>query len=63
MFMVSIEIFTNLFCFIFQITVDSVEAKQMEKEIEVRGPPVSKAFDDQGNPTKVSLILYFHLGM
>lgn len=25
----------------------------MENEVEVRGPPVSKAFDDQGNPTKV----------
>lgn len=25
----------------------------MENEVEVRGPPVSKSFDDHGNPTKV----------
>ncbi|KAK4782824.1 hypothetical protein SAY86_007198 [Trapa natans] len=36
------------------IIVDSLEAKQMENEVEVRGPPVSKAFDDQGNPTKAA---------
>lgn len=31
--------------------------KQEEIEVEVRGPPVSKAFDDQGNPTKVTFVL------
>ncbi|CAO2824626.1 unnamed protein product [Amaranthus hypochondriacus] len=34
------------------VCVDGLSAKQIETEIEVRGPPVSKAFDDQGNPTK-----------
>ncbi|KAL0538241.1 hypothetical protein IC582_027252 [Cucumis melo] len=34
------------------VTVESLCSKQVEKEFEVRGPPVSKAFDDQGNPTK-----------
>lgn len=32
--------------------------KQLEEEVEVRGPPASKAFDDQGNPTKVFLSLW-----
>ncbi|XP_031397010.1 glycine--tRNA ligase, chloroplastic/mitochondrial 2 isoform X1 [Punica granatum] len=36
------------------ITVESLEAKQMENEVEVRGPPVSKAFDEQGKPTKAA---------
>ncbi|XP_038874261.1 glycine--tRNA ligase, chloroplastic/mitochondrial 2 isoform X1 [Benincasa hispida] len=36
------------------VTVESLCSKQVEKEIEVRGPPVSKAFDDQGNPTKAA---------
>lgn len=30
-----------------------MSSKQLEEEVEVRGPPASKAFDDQGNPTKV----------
>lgn len=36
----------------------------MENEVEVRGPPVSKAFDKEGNPTKVEWIefcLLFYL--
>ncbi|KAG7026000.1 Glycine--tRNA ligase, chloroplastic/mitochondrial 2 [Cucurbita argyrosperma subsp. argyrosperma] len=36
------------------VTVESLCSKQVEKEIEVRGPPVSKAFDDKGNPTKAA---------
>ncbi|CAI9303585.1 unnamed protein product [Lactuca saligna] len=28
------------------------KTKQVANEVEVRGPPVSKAFDNQGNPTK-----------
>lgn len=36
------------------VTVESLCSKQVEKEFEVRGPPVSKAFDDQGNPTKAA---------
>lgn len=36
------------------VTVESLCSKQVEKEVEVRGPPVSKAFDDQGNPTKAT---------
>jgi hypothetical protein len=27
--------------------------KQTEVEVELRGPPVAKAFDEEGNPTKV----------
>ncbi|KAL5560498.1 hypothetical protein UlMin_036709 [Ulmus minor] len=34
------------------IFVEDLSTKQLENEVEVRGPPVSKAFDDQGNPTK-----------
>lgn len=36
-----------------QVHVESLCSKQKENEVEVRGPPVSKAFDNQGNPTKV----------
>ena len=43
----------------YQVTVESLCSKQVEKEIEVRGPPVSKAFDDQGNPTKVNVFPSF----
>lgn len=39
----------------FQVIVESLCSKQVEKEVEIRGPPVSKAFDDQGNPTKVNV--------
>ncbi|XP_048504508.1 glycine--tRNA ligase, chloroplastic/mitochondrial 2 isoform X2 [Beta vulgaris subsp. vulgaris] len=34
------------------VCFDSLCARQVENEVEVRGPPVSKAFDNQGNPTK-----------
>ncbi|XP_031277499.1 glycine--tRNA ligase, chloroplastic/mitochondrial 2 isoform X2 [Pistacia vera] len=36
------------------VYVKSLCKKQAENEIEVRGPPVSKAFDDHGNPTKAA---------
>jgi glycyl-tRNA synthetase len=38
---------------LFQVLVDAMSSKQLEEEVEVRGPPASKAFDDEGNPTKV----------
>lgn len=34
------------------VFVESLCQKQSENEFEARGPPVSKAFDQQGNPTK-----------
>ena len=37
----------------FQVRVDNLCTKQAEKEVEVRGPLVSKAFDNQGNARKV----------
>ncbi|XWS35598.1 hypothetical protein CRYUN_Cryun20dG0010900 [Craigia yunnanensis] len=36
------------------ISVESLCPKQAENEVEVRGPPVSKTFDQQGNPTKAA---------
>ncbi|KAE8673537.1 Glycine--tRNA ligase 2 [Hibiscus syriacus] len=36
------------------ISVENLCPKQAENELEVRGPPVSKAFDPQGNPTKAA---------
>ncbi|XP_039064036.1 LOW QUALITY PROTEIN: glycine--tRNA ligase, chloroplastic/mitochondrial 2-like [Hibiscus syriacus] len=36
------------------ISVENLFPKQAENELEVRGPPVSKAFDPQGNPTKAA---------
>ncbi|CAK7347749.1 unnamed protein product [Dovyalis caffra] len=36
------------------VCVESLSTKQAEIELEVRGPPVSKAFDQQGNPTKAA---------
>ncbi|XP_045828215.1 glycine--tRNA ligase, chloroplastic/mitochondrial 2-like isoform X2 [Trifolium pratense] len=36
-----------------QVSVENLITKQTEQEVEVRGPPVSKAFDQEGNPTKV----------
>lgn len=36
-----------------QVVVDAMSSKQLEEEVEVRGPPASKAFDAQGIPTKV----------
>uniref|UniRef100_A0A803M9K5 glycine--tRNA ligase n=1 Tax=Chenopodium quinoa TaxID=63459 RepID=A0A803M9K5_CHEQI len=34
------------------VCIDGLCARQAENEVEVRGPPASKAFDSQGNPTK-----------
>ncbi|PON58809.1 Glycine-tRNA ligase [Parasponia andersonii] len=34
------------------VFVEDLCTRQEENEVEVRGPPASKAFDDQGNPTK-----------
>lgn len=34
------------------VCIDGLCARQVENEVEVRGPPVSKAFDNQGNPSK-----------
>jgi hypothetical protein len=36
-----------------QIVVENLSMKQTEVEVELRGPPVAKAFDEEGNPTKV----------
>ncbi|KAK9142891.1 hypothetical protein Syun_012291 [Stephania yunnanensis] len=36
------------------VLVDDLNAKQAESVIEVRGPPVTKAFDHLGNPTKAA---------
>ncbi|XP_021806698.1 glycine--tRNA ligase, chloroplastic/mitochondrial 2 isoform X1 [Prunus avium] len=36
------------------VSVENLCTKQMENEVEVRGPPVSKSFDDHGNPTKAA---------
>ncbi|KFK42585.1 hypothetical protein AALP_AA1G014500 [Arabis alpina] len=36
------------------VFVDAMSSKQLEEEVEVRGPPASKAFDGQGNPTKAA---------
>ncbi|KAM3196923.1 hypothetical protein ACQJBY_072551 [Aegilops geniculata] len=36
--------------------VENLSLKQMEEEIELRGPPVTKAFGQDGKPTKVSYI-------
>jgi hypothetical protein len=37
-----------------QVVVENLSVKQMEEEVELRGPPVSKAFDQEGKPSKVS---------
>ncbi|KAK6918661.1 Glycine-tRNA ligase, beta subunit [Dillenia turbinata] len=34
------------------VYIENLSSKQVVNEVEVRGPPVSKAFDDRGNPTK-----------
>ncbi|MED6158207.1 Glycine--tRNA ligase, chloroplastic/mitochondrial 2, partial [Stylosanthes scabra] len=34
------------------VAIENLSTKQAEVEVEVRGPPVSKAFDHEGNPTK-----------
>ncbi|KAL3815004.1 hypothetical protein ACJIZ3_016272 [Penstemon smallii] len=36
------------------VCVDSLSDKQVANQVEVRGPPLSKAFDQQGNPTKAA---------
>ncbi|KAJ6679328.1 GLYCYL-TRNA SYNTHETASE [Salix purpurea] len=36
------------------VCVESLSTKQAEIELEVRGPPVSKAFDQEGHPTKAA---------
>ena len=36
-----------------QISVENLCSKQSANEVEVRGPPAAKAFDNEGNPTKV----------
>ncbi|KAJ0968595.1 hypothetical protein J5N97_025512 [Dioscorea zingiberensis] len=36
------------------IRVQNLRSKQAENELEIRGPPVAKAFDQQGNPTKAA---------
>ncbi|KAK3018407.1 hypothetical protein RJ639_004706 [Escallonia herrerae] len=36
------------------VYVESLSSKQVQIESEVRGPPVSKAFDNQGYPTKAA---------
>lgn len=36
------------------VHIENLYAKQFETEVEARGPPVSKAFDQHGNPTKAA---------
>ncbi|KAF8662027.1 hypothetical protein HU200_056562 [Digitaria exilis] len=36
------------------ILVENLSMKQTEVEVELRGPPVAKAFDQEGNPTKAA---------
>ncbi|XP_068650080.1 glycine--tRNA ligase, chloroplastic/mitochondrial 2 [Aristolochia californica] len=36
------------------VHVERLSSRQMENEVDIRGPPVTKAFDDQGNPTKAA---------
>ncbi|KAK3128152.1 hypothetical protein QOZ80_6BG0457650 [Eleusine coracana subsp. coracana] len=36
------------------VFVENLSMKQMEIEVELRGPPVAKAFDQEGNPTKAA---------
>lgn len=45
---------TNMKGTFFQIRVQSLCSNQTENKLEIRGPPLAKAFDLQGNPTKVS---------
>ncbi|XP_072994242.1 glycine--tRNA ligase, chloroplastic/mitochondrial 2 isoform X1 [Typha latifolia] len=37
------------------ISVENLSSKQVEDETELRGPPVAKAFDQEGNHTKAAL--------
>lgn len=43
-----------------QVHVDNLSDKQVANQVEVRGPPASKAFDQQGKPTKVSASGIYH---
>ncbi|XP_055817568.1 glycine--tRNA ligase, chloroplastic/mitochondrial 2 isoform X2 [Solanum dulcamara] len=36
------------------VSVEKLHSKQVEHEVEIRGPPVSKAYDKEGNPTKAA---------
>ncbi|XP_037458860.1 glycine--tRNA ligase, chloroplastic/mitochondrial 2-like [Triticum dicoccoides] len=36
------------------VVVENLSLKQMEEEVELRGPPVTKAFDQEGKPTKAA---------
>ncbi|KAG1360784.1 putative Glycine--tRNA ligase, chloroplastic/mitochondrial 2 [Cocos nucifera] len=36
------------------ICVENLSSKQEENEVEIRGPPAAKAFDQEGNPTKAA---------
>lgn len=36
------------------ISVENLCSKQVANEVEVKGPPIVKAFDSQGNPTKAA---------
>lgn len=36
------------------VLVEKLSSKQEENELEIRGPPVAKAFDPNGNPTKAA---------
>ncbi|KAA8515843.1 hypothetical protein F0562_019022, partial [Nyssa sinensis] len=36
------------------VSVESLCPMQVKNEVELRGPPVSKAFDQEGNPTKAA---------
>lgn len=56
-----LHISVSLYGFLVQVHVDNLSDKQVANQVEVRGPPASKAFDQLGNPTKVffSGIYYF----
>ncbi|GKU88509.1 hypothetical protein SLEP1_g2761 [Rubroshorea leprosula] len=36
------------------VSIESLCSKQSDNEVEVRGPPISKAFDQEGRPTKAA---------
>lgn len=36
------------------VVVENLSLKQMEEEVELRGPPVAKAFDQEGKPSKAA---------
>lgn len=46
-----------------QVHVDNLSDKQVAYQVEVRGPPASKAFDQQGMPTKVSSSRICHFNL